>query len=333
MKRILLISTGGTIACTASEAGLAPTLSAEDIIGFVPSLRHDYEIEAKTIFSLDSSNIQPEEWQQIAREVAVNLERFDGVVILHGTDTMAYTASMLSFMLHAPGKPVILTGSQLPVTAPDTDAKANLYHAFLTAASGLRGIFVVFDGKIIHGTRVAKVRTVSMDAFESINSSLAGRILGGRVAADPAALARRGNGRFVFDDRIDPNVCLIKMIPGTRPELFDSIRSLGYRGVVIEGFGLGGVHFVRRNILEKIPDLIGAGIAVMLTTQCPFEVSDLGIYEVGEKALRAGIIPGYDMTSEAAVTKLMWVLGHAEKMEKIKRMMMTDLCGEIRVPS
>ncbi|MHB1453760.1 MAG: asparaginase [Saccharofermentanales bacterium] len=331
MKKILLLSTGGTIACTPSDTGLAPTLSAEDIVGFVPRLLQEYRIEARTIFSLDSSNIQPEEWQMIAREVAGSIEYFDGVVILHGTDTMAYTASMLSFMLRNLDKPVILTGSQLPIAAPGTDAETNIHHAFLAADYGMKGVFVVFDGKIIHGTRVAKVRTVSMNAFESINSTLAGSIVDGQVVGEPQLLESEDCKPFL-DDRISPDVCLLKMIPGTKPELFDSIRSLGYRGVVIEGFGLGGVHFLRRNILEKIQTLIEAGIAVLLTTQCPFEVSDLSVYEVGEKALRAGIIPGYDMTSETAVTKLMWVLGHTGDLDRIKKMMLTDYCGEIKVP-
>lgn len=331
MKKILLLSTGGTIACTPSESGLIPTLTATEIVGFVPRLLQDYAIEARTVFSLDSSNIQPEEWRMIAQEVAGNLDLFDGVVILHGTDTMAYTASMLSFMLRNLNKPVIITGSQLPITAPDTDAIANLYHAFLVADYGMQGVYVVFDGKIIKGTRVAKVRTVSMNAFESINSTYAGRIVNGKVVAEPAQPVR-GRGKPFLDDRISPDVCLVKMIPGTRPELFDSIQEISYRGVVVEGFGLGGVHFLRRNILEKIHALIDAGIAVLLTTQCPFEVSDLSVYEVGEKALQAGIIPGYDMTSETAVTKLMWVLGHTKNMDQIKKMMLHDYCGEIKIP-
>lgn len=335
MKKILLLSTGGTIACTPTSEGLVPTLSADDIIAFVPEVRDVCTFDAITVFNLDSSNIQPEEWQQIARQVAGHLPDYDGVVILHGTDTMAYTASMLSFMLRGLDKPVIITGSQLPMIDPATDAKANLLHAFLTAVSEIRGVFIVFDGKIIKGTRVTKMRTISLDAFESVNASLAGRIVAGTVVLDPAAVrpdVPGPSGKPVLDERIDTRVFLLKMIPGTRPELFDHLKSLDYRGLVIEGFGLGGVHFVRRNILEKLQQLSESGVAVLLTSQCPFEISDLSVYETGQKALAAGIIPGYDMTSEAAVTKLMWVLGHTESLAETQRMMQTDFLGEVTLP-
>lgn len=331
VKNILLLSTGGTIACTPTAEGLVPTLSAADIVAFVPEIADICRFDAITVFNLDSSNIQPEEWLTIAHAVAGHLSSYDGVVILHGTDTMAYTASMLSFMLRSLDKPVIITGSQLPMTDPATDAKANLLHAFLTAVAGPGGVFIVFDGKIIKGTRVTKMRTISLDAFESINASLAGRIVDGAVVLDPS-VNRPVSGPTVLDDQIDTHVFLLKLIPGTQPELFDHLQALGYRGLVIEGFGLGGVHFVRRNILLKLQQLAEAGVAVLLTSQCPFEISDLSVYETGRKALAAGIIPGYDMTSETAVTKLMWVLGHTNRPAEVQEMMHTDYCGEVTVP-
>lgn len=331
MKNILLLSTGGTIASVPGKIGLAPGLTAQAIIDFVPELKEICRIDSKTVFNLDSSNIQPEEWKVIAKEVFSGLQHYDGIVLLHGTDTMAYTASILSYMLTSLNKPVILTGSQLPIVAPDTDARINLLHAFMAVTQSLRGVFIVFGGKIIRGTRAVKVRTLSPNAFESINAEYAGHFIDGKVVIN-ADIIDKKNGPVILDDSIDSDVFLLKLIPGTRPEFFDSFLSMGYKGLVVEGFGLGGMHNIRRDLTEKLNQLLDAGIAVVVTTQCLYEISDLTVYEVGRKAAKEGIIPGYDMTSEAAVTKLMWILGHTKDLSEVKRMMLTDYCGEIYVP-
>ncbi len=331
MKKLMILSTGGTIACTQTEEGLIPTLSADDILSYVPEAGKLGQIETKTILNLDSSNIQPEEWRIIANAVFDCLPDYDGIVVLHGTDTMAYTASMLSFMLRNVDKPVVITGSQLPVGHPKTDAKLNLRHALITAASGISGVVVVFDQKIMLGCRVAKVRTTSQNAFESINRPAVGRICCGhvRLIAPPTP----PKGKPELDDEIEPNVFLLKLIPGTRPEVFDDIARLGYRGVVIEGFGLGGLHCLRRNLLEGIQKLMDANVAVLLTTQCRYEPSDPAVYETGRLALELGIMQAYDMTSECAVTKLMWVLARASTQEKVRKIMYTSFCGEISLPA
>ncbi len=330
MKKLMILSTGGTIACTQTEDGLIPTLTAGDILAFTPNAKRLGQLETKTIFNLDSSNIQPEEWHIIAKAVFDCLPEYDGIVILHGTDTMAYTASMLSFMLQNVDKPVVITGSQLPIGHPDTDAKLNLSHALITAASGLKGIFVVFDRKIILGCRAAKVRTTSQNAFESINRPAVGRIRANRV--NIAVLPEKKTAAPVLDDAIEPNVFLLKLIPGTRPEVFDDIARMGYRGVVIEGFGLGGIHCLRRNLLDGIQKLLDENVAVLLTTQCRYEPSDPAVYETGRLALELGIMQSYDMTSECAVTKLMWALAHAENPADVRKWMYTNLCGEISLP-
>ncbi len=330
MKKLMILSTGGTIACTQTKDGLIPTLSADDILGYAPGAEKRWHLETKTIFNLDSSNIQPEEWRDIAREVYACLPRYDGIVVLHGTDTMAYTASMLSFMLKNADKPVVITGSQLPIGHPHTDAKLNLRQALVTAGSGLKGVFVVFDHKILLGCRVAKVRTTSQNAFESINRPPVGVVRAGRVRL--IAPPEKPKGAPELDDEIEPGVFLLKLIPGTRPEVFDDIARLGYRGVVIEGFGLGGLHCLRRNLLEGIQKLLDAEVAVLLTTQCRYEPSDPTVYETGRLALELGILQAYDMTSECAVTKLMWVLAHAKTPADVKRMMLTNFCGEISLP-
>ena len=221
MKKLMILSTGGTIACTQTSAGLVPTLSAGDILTYLPDARAVGQIDTKTILNLDSSNIQPEEWRLIAREVYACIDEYDGVVVLHGTDTMAYTASMLSFMLRGLKKPVVITGSQLPIGHPDTDAKQNLGNAMLAALSGLCGVFVVFDGKIMRGCRVAKVRTTSQNAFESINSPLVGTVAHGAVQL--LAAPETPTEAAALDEEIDPAVFLLKLIPGTKTEVFQAI--------------------------------------------------------------------------------------------------------------
>ncbi len=330
MKKLVVISTGGTIACTTGAAGLVPTLSARDILSRVPRARV-FSLDTRTLFSLDSSNIQPEEWREIAREVYACLADYDGVVVLHGTDTMAYTASMLSFMLRGVNKPVIITGSQLPIDHPHTDAKRNLRHALLAASSPLRGVHVVFDGRIMRGCRVAKVRTTSRDAFESINAAPVGEVRHGRVRLSPEAQTA-SPGPFALDDALDTRVFLLKLIPGTHPEIFERLGEMGFRGVVIEGFGLGGIHCLRRNLLDGITALLAQGVAVLLTTQCRYEPSDLTVYEPGRLALDSGILQGFDMTSECAVTKLMWVLGHTSDLAEVRHRMYTSFCGEVTLP-
>ncbi len=330
MKKLMILSTGGTIACTQTEAGLVPTLLAEDVLSYVPEARKMGRVDARTIFNLDSSNIQPEEWRVIAREIISYIGDYDGVVVLHGTDTMAYTASMFSFMLRGLAKPVIITGSQLPVGHPRTDAKLNLSHALLAASSAFAGVFVVFDGTIMRGCRVAKVRTTSRNAFESINYPPAGSIRGGKVRLNIAP--EKTGVQHMLDDAVDPNVFLLKLVPGTKPEIFDYISRMGYRGVVIEGFGLGGIQCLRRNLLDGIKRLLSEDVAVLLTTQCRYEPSDPMVYETGRLAVESGILQGFDMTSECAVTKLMWALGHTKDLDEVRRMMYTNYCDEISLP-
>lgn len=328
MKSILLLTTGGTIASVASKEGLTPKYTGQNIIQFIPELKEICNIECKAILNIDSSNMQPEDWVVIAQESFEGLKHYDGIVISHGTDTMAYTSSILSFMLKNLDKPIVLTGSQLPIDAPNTDGVRNILEAFLVANQGIPGVYVVFNGKIILGARAIKVRTMNFNAFDSINVPNVGYIDNLKVYIDNPPLQHQ-KGPVQLDVRLDPNVFLLKLIPGTRPELFDLFEELGYRGLVIESSGAGGIPFEGRNLIPKIKDLLKAGIPVVVTTQCMYEGSDLTLYEVGQRAAKAGVIPGYDMTTAAAVTKLMWVLGHTNEYDVIKKMMLTNICGEI----
>ena len=332
MKSVLIISTGGTIASAPTDRGLQPSLDGDKIIAYTPDIHKTAKITAKTIFTLDSSNIQPEEWKLLAQMIRDELEHYDGIVVLHGTDTMAYTASMLSFILRNPGKPIVLTGSQKPIIDPETDGIQNIKDAVLTAVQPVSGVFITFNGSVILGSRAVKVRTLSHNAFESVNAPLVGTLNNGILLLDSRYLWNgRGEGNtFTYDDSLDPSVFLLKLIPGTQPELLDALRNIGYKGLVVESFGLGGVHELRRNIAEKLKELAQSGMAVVVVTQCLYETSDLSIYGVGrEMADDRGILSGRDMTSEAAVTKLMWVLGHTSNFSEIRRRMSTNYCGEI----
>ena len=235
MKKIALLATGGTIASIHSPSGLVPGVSARELIDRVPGLSEAAEIAARDVFSLDSSNIQPEEWRVLARVAFDALSECDGAVITHGTDTMAYSAAALSFMLHAPRGPVVFTGSQLPLNHPLSDADSNLREAVEVARTAPPGVYVVFNHKIIHGARAVKLRTTSFDAFDSVNALPVGFLDAEGAHYRIDTMAARGEPALL--DELDPRVFLLKLMPGTAPEIFDWIAESGMRGVVLRRSG------------------------------------------------------------------------------------------------
>ena len=213
---LTLLATGGTIACTPGRNGLEPTLGAADLLRMLGPAAPS-PVRARDVFTLDSSNVQPEEWRALARAAHEALKTCDGVVITHGTDTMAYTAAALSFMLAGERKPVILTGSQLPMNHPLTDARLNLLRAFAAAQAGVGGVYVCFGDRLISGVRCVKTHTTSMDAFSSVNAPQAGHfdVEGVHFSHPQRYTPPPGAEDLPLRDGIDPRVFLLKLVPGT----------------------------------------------------------------------------------------------------------------------
>ena len=327
-KKILLLTTGGTIASVPGGEGLEPHRS-EVMERELQQLRTYYEIAVQDVMCLDSSNIRPEEWQTIARAVFENRTGYDGIVVSHGTDTMAYTASAVTFMLPDIDLPVVFTGSQLPLRDILSDGPDNLRTAFAMAASGHPGVFLAFDRKVMLGCRAVKVRASGFSAFESVNARYAAQVSNLGLVVDHKILPRpTGPARLCTD--ISKDVFLLKLTPGLNPAVFDMLAAMGYKGIVIEAFGLGGVNVLHKG-LRGIHRCVEDGLSVVVTTQCLYDSSDLRVYQVGNKLLELGVIQGRDMTSEAAMTKLMWAIGQGMSQAEIAHLFEQGLAGEITV--
>ena len=329
MKKLLLIATGGTIASIEGQDGLVPGLSANELLHYFQNSGPSIDVTCQILMNRDSTNMQPEHWVEMAEVISQTYHQYDGFIITHGTDTLAYTAAALSYMLQNLQKPVIITGSQIPISFKQTDAKKNLADAVRFACESVGGVFVVFDGRVIIGTRAVKMRTKSYDAFESINHPYVAHIKGEDINYywKPTTTGQE----LKVDTSLCPDVFLLKLHPGTKPEIFDFIKD-HYKGLIIESFGNGGLPFEERNLLPKIKELAEQDFPILISTQCLEEGQDLFLYEVGRKVSQYDIIVSGDMNTEAIVAKLMWALGKATTIKEVKQIIETpaawDLSGD-----
>ena len=307
-KQILFITPGGTIASVRTPQGLRPVLSSEELLAHMPALAQLCQPDTLALCSIDSTDMSPALWLDMARAIEQNYSRYDGFILCHGTDTLAYTAAALSYLVQNAGKPIILTGAQQPISGEITDAKKNLWDSVLCALDpGSRGVMVVFGGFVIAGTRAKKNKTISYDAFASVNFPHLAQVQGDRlvryIETPPPA------GPVQFSHGLDDKVFLLKLTPGMGPGLLGEIFRL-YDCVIVESFGAGGLP---QSLMEGFARCLGryeeTRKVLILTTQVTYEGSDAGIYEVGRRVKdRFDFLEAHDMTIEAAVTKSMWLL-------------------------
>ena len=307
-KKLLIITTGGTIASVKDEAGLIPSLSSEELLSYLPELGEDVLLTTEALYSLDSTDITPDHWLGLAKVIKENYYKYDGFVVCHGTDTMAYTAAALSYLIQDSSKPIVLTGAQKPIGFEITDAKANLRDSILYAADDdSMGVQIVFDGEVIIGTRAKKTKSLSYSAFSSINYPLLASIHEGRIIR--YMKQRKPETEPVFYDRMNQKVFLLKLTPGVSPALLPAIFE-NYDAIIIESFGVGGIPESLEEVLfAELKKYRPEEKVLVMTTQVTYEGSHMETYEVGRTLSdNFSILEARDMTLEAVVTKLMWIL-------------------------
>ncbi|WP_456454111.1 Glu-tRNA(Gln) amidotransferase subunit GatD [Methanopyrus sp.] len=344
LPNVSVMSTGGTIACRVDyETGaVKPAFTAEELVGAVPELLDVVNIvDARAVLDLLSENMEPKHWMKIAEEIVDVLSDpdVDGVVIGHGTDTMAFTAAALSFVIEGLNGPVVLVGAQRSSDRPSSDAASNLIAACAFAGDGEVGeITVCMHGWtsdevcLVHrGVRVRKMHTSRRDAFRSVESIPIAKVdimdlRNPKIEFLRSDYRRPEDGEPEISGGFEDKVALVKFAPGMDPEILDFYVDRGYRGIVLEGTGLGHVS---ERWLESIERAVDDGIAVVMTSQCLYGRVNMNVYRTGRLLRAAGVIPGEDMLPEVAYVKLMYVLHKTDDLEEVERLMRTNIAGEI----
>lgn len=335
--KISLLTTGGTIASVESDRGLQPGLAGEQLLRVCPGLMgFEHDVAVVDLMSKDSSNMHPSDWLVMADCVRDSAARSDAIVMLHGTDTMAWTASALSYLLNDVPVPVVLTGSMLSADAPDSDVSENIYAAFHFALQlamyKRRGVSVAFAGLLLHGPRITKIDSRRKNAFVGVDYPFLGEMrdrgthkIAWLTAQVPALSAERPWGP---SPAVETNVALVPIFPGLSARFLDAVADTGPKAVVLEGYGLGGVPFMGENLLPAIERGIARGIPFVLRGQAPFGGTDPAVYEVGRRALDLGVLSARNMTREALMSKLMLLLPVSAPSD-LERRLGANLCDDV----
>ena len=322
MKRILMLATGGTIATLDKGHGLSPAITSEEILSHVPAVGELCQVEAIQLMNLDSTNGGPGHWLEMAAAIRARYDEYDGFVLTHGTDTMAYTAAALSYLIQDSPKPIVITGSQKSIALNDTDARRNLYNSFLYAVDrDSHDVSLVFDGRVILGTRARKERSKSFNAFSSVDYPERAVIRDGRLIRYLAPRPYAYGAEPTFYDRLEEKVLLLTLIPGMGAEALELLKD-SYRAVILQSFGVGGLPGGGNGPLAKaVAGWLEAGKTIVMMTQVPYEGSDMAVYEVGQQVKeRFQLMEAYNMTLEAATAKLMWVLGQTGAPARVREL-------------
>jgi L-asparaginase len=338
--KFLLLTTGGTVASVASKQGLIPALSGEKLLEACPLLMgFEHDLEIVDVFAKDSSNIHPQDWLTLEEHIRRGRDH-DAVVVLHGTDTLAWTSSALSYLLHDVTAHVVLTGSMLPSGEPGSDAPENIYAAFQFALQlalyKRRGVAVAFADALIHGPKVTKIDSRRKKAFASVDYPLLGEMKdkSDHKVAWLTPHNPKFSGQSFWDvPMFETDIALVPIFPGMRASSLDAIlapnlKTAGPKAVVLEAYGLGGVPYMHESLLEPIARGIASGVPFVLRTQSPFGGTDPSVYEVGLKALDVGVMSAGDMTREALMVKLMLLLPYFEGKELAARLN-ENLCDDV----
>jgi L-asparaginase len=331
VKKVLVLLTGGTLLMSSSHDGRysLEQAFARDLVAEVPALARIAELDAKLVFAMDSANMQPGNWQVLAREVhaAVASGAYDGVVVVHGTDTMAYSASALALMLGPLPCPVVFTGAQRPLAEARSDAAQNLVDAAIVASLAVPEVVVTFGSRGLRGCRATKRDAWDYDAFDSPNEAPLVKL---GIGVEVAPHVRAAGPLMPLDDRLDPSVLAVRVFPGLDPRLVTGAVRAGVRGLVLEAYGTGTLPCADGSLIPAIREATSRGVPVVVVSQCLRGHVDLTRYEGAVRTAEAGAMSGFDMTVEAAIAKLMIGLARHGTGPALREYFAQSVVGELR---